>query len=44
MPANTVVAGPVSDCAAIADVFLPTSHNYAKTPAEGVAVSLKAAF
>jgi len=32
----------VSDCAAIADVFLPTSHNYAKTPAEGVAVSLKA--
>lgn len=32
----------VSDCAAIADVFLPSSHGYVKTPAEAVAVSLKA--
>jgi beta-glucosidase len=32
----------VSDCAAIADVYLPTSHAYRKTPAEAFAVSLKA--
>ncbi|MFT4252515.1 MAG: glycoside hydrolase family 3 C-terminal domain-containing protein [Caulobacter sp.] len=32
----------VSDCAAVADVFLPTSHGYVKTPAQAVAVSVKA--
>jgi beta-glucosidase len=32
----------VSDCAAIADVYLPTSHAYRKTAAEAFAVSLKA--
>jgi beta-glucosidase len=32
----------VSDCAAIADVYLPTSHAYRKTPAQAFAVSLKA--
>jgi beta-glucosidase len=32
----------VSDCAAIADVFLPTSHGYVKTPEEAAAVSIKA--
>ena len=32
----------VSDCAAIADVFLPTSHGYVKTAEQAAAVSLKA--
>jgi len=32
----------VSDCAAIADVFLPTSHGYVKTAEEAAAVSIKA--
>jgi len=32
----------VSDCAAIADVWLPTSHAYRKTPAEAFAVTVKA--
>ena len=32
----------VSDCAAIADVFEPRAHGYVKTPAQAVAVSLKA--
>jgi beta-glucosidase len=32
----------VSDCAAIADVFLPTSHGYVKTAELAVAASLKA--
>jgi beta-glucosidase len=32
----------VSDCAAIADVYLPTSHAYRKTAAQAFAVSLKA--
>jgi beta-glucosidase len=32
----------VSDCAAIADVFLPTSHGYVKTAEEAFAVSIKA--
>jgi beta-glucosidase len=32
----------VSDCAAIADVFQPTSHGYVKTAEEAAAVSIKA--
>lgn len=32
----------VSDCAAIADVYLKTSHAYTKTPEEALAVSIKA--
>jgi beta-glucosidase len=32
----------VSDCAAIADVYEPKAHGYVQTPAEAVAVSLKA--
>ncbi|MDR7117655.1 glycoside hydrolase family 3 C-terminal domain-containing protein [Caulobacter sp. BE254] len=32
----------VSDCAAIADVFLPTSHGYVKTAEQAAAVSIKA--
>ena len=32
----------VSDCAAVADIFLPTSHAYRKTPKEAVAVAFKA--
>lgn len=32
----------VSDCAAIADIFLPTSHQYVKTPKEAAAVAIKA--
>lgn len=32
----------VSDCGAVADVYLPNAHAYRKTPAEAFAVSLKA--
>ncbi|OYW77482.1 MAG: glucan 1,4-alpha-glucosidase, partial [Asticcacaulis sp. 32-58-5] len=32
----------VSDCAAIADFYLPTSHAYVKTPEEAIAVAWKA--
>jgi beta-glucosidase len=32
----------VSDCAAIADFFLPNSHRYSKTPEEAVAAALNA--
>lgn len=32
----------VSDCAAVADIYLPTSHSYVKTPKEAVAVAFKA--
>lgn len=32
----------VSDCAAIADVYLKNSHAYTKTPEEALAVSIKA--
>jgi beta-glucosidase len=32
----------VSDCAAIADVFQPTSHGYVKTAEQAAAVSIKA--
>ena len=31
----------VSDCAAVADFYLPTSHAYVKTPEEAVALALK---
>jgi beta-glucosidase len=31
----------VSDCAAVADFYLPTSHAYVKTPEEAMAVALK---
>ena len=31
----------VSDCAAIADFYLPTSHAYVKTPEEAVAAAIK---
>jgi len=31
----------VSDCAAVADFYLPTSHAYVKTPEEAVAVAVK---
>ncbi|ESQ78979.1 glycoside hydrolase family 3 C-terminal domain-containing protein [Asticcacaulis sp. YBE204] len=32
----------VSDCAAVADFYLPTSHAYVKTPEEAVASAMKA--
>lgn len=32
----------VSDCAAVADFYLPTSHAYVKTPEEAVASAVKA--
>lgn len=32
----------VSDCAAVADIYLPTSHATVKTPEEAVAMALKA--
>jgi beta-glucosidase len=32
----------VSDCAAIADIHMPTKHGYVKTPEEAAAISIKA--
>jgi beta-glucosidase len=32
----------VSDCAAVADIYLPGSHAYVKTPEEAVAAAIKA--